>query len=357
MKRWAGIARFGGIGDNLVAGAPLYILKKLGYMTEMITSEPNHVVFINNPHIDKLSVHVTEKDLPQGDMLAWQKWFVGRERTFDVFAHLSHSMEGRHALFEQFTSFWWSDEARRKLCAGSYLETACDLLGVPYEFDKLFYPTDEELERAYLDKEKLGGRFVGWCISGSRIDKVYPYCAMVICRIIKELKIPVLMFGAGEKERSIALAIQNHVQLQNSSIQGLHLALSVEGSARGDPYNWPLRRSLTMGCVSDVYVSPDTGPAWGVAMERIPKVIMVSHASAENITKHWVNTITLHADQSRVPCWPCHKLHNTPDTCVPNKENNGAACISDISVEVLFETIKAQLEKGSSNVVQLRAAS
>jgi len=352
MKRWAGIARFGGIGDNLVAGAPLYILKKLGYMTEMITSEPNHVVFINNPHIDKLSVHKTEKDLPQNDMLAWQKWFAGRERTFDLFAHLSHSMEGRHALFEQFTSFYWSDQYRRKLCAGSYLETACDILGVPYEFDRLFYPTDDEMERALRTKETVGGKFVGWCISGSRIDKVYPYCAMVICRILKELQIPVIMFGAGEKEKSIAYAIQEHVKLQNSKLDGLHLALSGDAKSVGDDFSWPLRRSLTMGCVADIYVSPDTGPAWGVAFEPIPKVIMVSHASVENITKHWVNTTTLHADQTRVPCWPCHKLHNTPDTCRPNAENNGAACISDISVEKLFDTISGKLTEKETNVLQ-----
>ena len=359
MKRWAGIARFGGIGDNLVAGAPLYMLKKLGYMTEMITAEPNHVVFINNPWIDKLSAHIPDKDLPQGDMLAWQKWFAGRARTFDIFAHLSHSMEGKHAVFEHMTSFWWSDDERRKICKGSYLETACDLAGgVPYEFDRLFYPTEEELGRAYRTREKIGGRFVAWCLSGSRIDKVYPYTAMVICRILKELKVPVITFGAGEKERSMAMAIQEHVKLQNSSLEGLHQALSNDGVPRGDDHHWDLRRSLTMCGIADLYVGPDTGPSWAVSLDPIPKIIMVSHASAENITKHWRNTVTLHADQNRVPCWPCHRLHNTPDTCVSNAQNNGAKCISDISVDVLFEQVKAALARpAADNVVPLRVAS
>jgi hypothetical protein len=51
--------------------------------------------------------------------------------------------------------------------------------------------------------------------------------------------------------------------------------------------------------------------------------------------QHWVNTINLHADPEKVSCWPCHKLHDRQETCRPNKENNGAACISDISVETI----------------------
>jgi len=67
---------------------------------------------------------------------------------------------------------------------------------------------------------------------------------------------------------------------------------------------------------------------------------MVSHASAENITRHWINTTTLHADPDNVPCWPCHRLHNTIDTCVPFKPGTEvAACMADISVETLMENI------------------
>jgi hypothetical protein len=78
--------------------------------------------------------------------------------------------------------------------------------------------------------------------------------------------------------------------------------------------------------------------------------VMVSHASVENITKHWVNTTTLHADPNRVPCWPCHRLHDDPSTCVVNKEENGAACISDVSVENLVRTV-AQTWNSGANVI------
>lgn len=356
MKRWAGIARFGGIGDNLVAASPLYILKKLGYMTEIITSEPNHVVYLNNPHIDKLSVHVPELDFPQNDMLSWQKYFAGRGRSFDVFGHFSHSMEGRHAKFEQMTDFWQPLEYRRKICAGSYLETAHDIMGVPYVFDRLYYPTDEEIDRAMKTKAEVGGRFVSWILNGSRIDKVYPYCAFIITRLIKELDLTVVIQGGGEKDYSMAQAIGDHCQLQNSSVKKLELAVSRPGTETGGEKNWPLRRSMALAHVADLVVGPDTGLSWSVAFEPMPKVIMVSHTSVENITKHWRNTVTLHADPERVPCWPCHRLHNTKDTCVENKEKNGAACISDISVETIFETIKAKLNSDPTNVVPFKYA-
>ncbi len=53
---WAGVARMGGIGDNLLAASALRPLKRMGYKTEMITSPSAQVVFQNNPFLDKLSV-------------------------------------------------------------------------------------------------------------------------------------------------------------------------------------------------------------------------------------------------------------------------------------------------------------
>jgi ADP-heptose:LPS heptosyltransferase len=84
-------------------------------------------------------------------------------------------------------------------------------------------------------------------------------------------------------------------------------------------------------------IGPDTGPMWATAIHNMPKIMLLSHASPTNITKHWRNTTTLHADQTRVDCWPCHKLHDIIETCRSNTEQTGAACISDISVDSLLQ--------------------
>lgn len=354
MNRWACVARLGGIGDNLMAASVCRPLKRQGYMVEVITSPPYGVVFQHNPSIDKISIKNPDNDLPKNDMDGWQRWMESRAREYDVFVHASHSVEGRHAVFKTMTAFWWPEDYRRKICAGSYLETVHDIAGVPYDFGPLFYASAEERDYARRVKSKFAQRCIGWIISGTRLDKMYPYAAFAIARVIKELGIPVLVMGGpSEKEYTSALAIKEHVERANGTRDGLGLAVPEAGGERC----WPIRTSLTFlqGC--DLIVTPDTGPAWAVAFEQMPKIVMVSHASAENITKHWINTTTLHADPNRVPCWPCHRLHDDKSTCVENKEHNGAACISDISVEKLVSTIREQWgRKVRSNVVSFPIA-
>ena len=347
MNRWAAVARYGGVGDNLVAASPLKALKRQGYMTEVITSGPNHSVFLNNPYVDKLSVKDVNKDIAENDLAKWQEWHRGRAREYDVFVHASHSMEGRHALFKTMTAFWWPEEYRRKICAGSYLETIHDIAQVPYDFGPLFWPTPEEYAMAFLVKKRIGERFVLWVLSGTRIDKVYPYATQAVGRIIKELSAPVLLMGGpSEKERSMAQKILEIVSVANGGRDGLHLAVPEDGGSA----SWPLRTSLTMALCADLVVTPDTGTAWAVAFEPMPKIVMLSHASSDNITKHWVNTTTLHADPTRVPCWPCHRLHDDPATCHVNKEGNGAACISDITVERLIRAVEEKWRSGKNIV-------
>ena len=347
MNRWACVARFGGVGDDLVAASVLAPLKRQGYMTEMLTSEPNHVVYFHNPNIDKLTVKVPDRDLPKDDLHAWQKWMDARARESDVFVHLSHSMEGRHSVFRAMSAFWWPAEYRRKMCAGSFLETAHDIAQVPYEFGPLYYTSEEERANARQVTSIMGDRYICWVLSGTRIDKVYPRAPQAVARIIKEVGAPVLLLGGpSPKEHSMAIAIRDSVEAANGTRDGCHIAVPAES---GDKC-WPLRTSLALAHGASLVVTPDTGPAWAVAMEPMPKVVMLSHASAENITKHWINTTTLTANPDRVPCVPCHRLHDDIDTCVINKEGNGAACISDISVETIVQTVAEQWKR-SANVI------
>lgn len=341
MSGWACLARFGGIGDNLIAASALRPLKRLGYKIEVLTDYKHGGVFRNNPFIDKLTTF-PDKHIPSGE--GWNQWFTARAKEYELFVHLSHSCEGRHALNVGTAAFWWRAHYRRKYCAGSYLETVHDIVGVAHEFGRLFFPTEEELTRAQKTKTEVGGRYLAWVISGSRVDKLHPYSGMIVARIIREINIPVVMIGAGALQFQHAKSIAEHIKRQNGTDAGLHLALSPDDSEPGGEQNWPERRSLTQAVLADVVVSPDTGIAWAVAMEQMPKVILLSHASAENITKHWVNTVTLHADPVRVPCWPCHRLHDTIETCTPMRDlGHGAACMGDISTELIVDAVKRVL--------------
>lgn len=339
---WAAVCRFGGIGDNLIAAAVLPALRERYGHVEVITQRPQHVVFENNPHVDKLSVY-SPGDIPGGDSDAWQGWFETRAREYRFFANLSHSCETLRALSRGQTQFYWSDKFRRKMCGQSYLETVADVCDVPYEtLEPRFYPTDAELAEAAASRRRHGfeGRTIAWVLSGTRLDKIYSYAPMAVARLIREVG-PVICLGApSERERAMAETIEAHVRQQNGSVDGLIFAMSPSFENE----TWPIRRVLTVAQTCDLVVGPDTGPMWACSMLDVPKVMLLSHASPENITKYWRNTVTLHADAERVPCWPCHRLIDLPRHCRPNREEKGAACISDISVDRLLSTVKSLWE-------------
>jgi len=349
---WAAICRFGGIGDNLIASSVLPLLARRYTGVDVITEEPNSVLFENNPHLSRIIVK-TKDELPNSGAIDWQKWFSNRANEYDLFVNLSHSCENLLAMQAGQTQFYWPAHWRRKHCGKNYLETVHDICGLPYIFGPLFYPTEDEIHKALLTKDNLGPRNrkkIGWIISGSRLDKTYPYSAQTISRLIAELDATVLLLGApNNRDVGLAKQIGEEVKKALGNHDNVHAAISPEPTTQwtesapgkrniieqSKPL-WPVRRMLTQVQHCDLVIGPDTGAMWAVAMENIPKIVLLSHASPENITKHWRNTKTLHASQERVPCWPCHQLHDEERTCKLNDEKTAAACMSDISAQAIL---------------------
>jgi FkbM family methyltransferase len=352
-KGWACVVRLGAVGDNLIASSVLPYLREQHGKMEVICADPYHVIFENNPHIDKLTVK--KQGTPGGDGMAFQNYWLDRADDYEFFVHLSHTCEGLRAIAASQTAFYWPAEARRKLFGQSYLETVGDIAGVPY--DRLapdFYPTESEIENAQEIKRSIGGRYIAWVLSGSRWDKLWPHTMVAIARIIKEFRWPVIMTGVPGKDHELAVLIVEHVRKANGEIDGLHLAMSTDAANPA----WPIRRVLTQVQQADVVVTPDTGPAWAVAMHDMPKIVMLGHAGLDSITKHWRNTITLHADPAEVPCWPCHLLHDSKESCQRvsgSTDGVGAQCISNIGVESLMGAIRAVTMRESPVPMMVRS--
>jgi ADP-heptose:LPS heptosyltransferase len=346
VAKWACVARMGGFGDNIIASSVFPGLKKKYGLLEVIGAKPMHVMYENNPYIDKLTI-MENGEPPWGNGHDWQNWFHKRSKEgYAAFFNLSHSCESLGVAMKIETKFWWSDAMRRQLMGKSYLELAHDICGLDYDcIAPNVFPTDEEKAQAIETKARVGPRCVGWVLTGSRIDKVHPQADVAIAKVIRNLGLPVIMLGAPGKDMEFAKLIQKEVKKLNHTDDGLHLALSP------DPENptWGPRRICAQAQVCDIVVGPDTGPMWAVAMHAMPKVLMASHAGGHNITAHWVNTTTLEADRTRVPCYPCHRLHDDSSMCTPNVDKNGSACISDISVDVIVDTVGKLLIKEQEN--------
>lgn len=334
-KPWAAVFRSGSIGDSLIASSPVALLAK-DYNVEIICDHPYGCLWEHNPHVAKLT------ELPKGHVPPdpeWQKWMARRAKENDAFYNLSHSCEALIALPPNVSWFYWPASMRRKICDHNYLEVAHDICQVPHDFSPgpRFYPSEEEVEDAIRVKGKVGKRVIGVVLSGSRQDKIWPWMPGMIAKVLRELKIPVILFGGPGKDEAICNRIHEHVELQNNSVDDLHTCITRD--SKEVTVEWSMRRNLAQIAQCDLVITPDTGLAWGVAMLQMPKIVLLSHASPKNITKHWVNTITLHADQSRVPCWPCHQLHNEPETCVKAEKADAAACITDIHDTVVLDHI------------------
>lgn len=349
----AAVCRMGGIGDNLVASSVLPALKQKFGRVEVITTKPFGIVFENNPDVDRL-IYKDDKDLPQSGADDWAMWFRLRSKEYDGFYHLSHSIEFRNACFPAQTDFDRPAAWRRKYCGNSYLEFTHDCCDVPYHpIGARYYPTDAEIARAKQDKsQKLrngrDGPVIGYICSGTRIDKRHPRAGFVVARLINELSATVVLFGSyNQRDHIIATEVETQVRQHNGTLDGLRICMSPtkEIDDAGGDNSWAIRRGLAQVRECDLLITPDTGPAWAASMCPFPKVLMVSHASANNISKHWVDTTTLQAEQKRVPCFPCHQLHTDASTCTPNFENDGPACVSDISVEAIVQAAKTWLER------------
>jgi ADP-heptose:LPS heptosyltransferase len=85
-----------------------------------------------------------------------------------------------------------------------------------------------------------------------------------------------------------------------------------------------IRDTLAIAKEVDVVIGCETGVLNAVAFEDNRKVVLLSHSSHENLTKHWDNTIAL--VPNGLDCYPCHRLHYTREFCKEDKETGAAMC-------------------------------
>jgi hypothetical protein len=99
---------------------------------------------------------------------------------------------------------------------------------------------------------------------------------------------------------------------------------------------------MSLAEVCDVMVGPETGMLNAVAHLPMPKIVLLSHSSVNNLTKHWVNTTSI--EPQTTPCFPCHRMVYTWDDCNKDEATGTAACQADISVDQVWNAFEARKE-------------
>jgi len=332
-KKRALVIRYGAIGDAFVAASVLPLLKREGYHVTFNTTPRIQDILQHDPHVDEWFIQETDF-VPNAFLGPF--WAVLSQR-YDRVINLSESVEGIFLTLPGRLNHAYSHGARDRVYGKhNYLEHTHDIADVPYEFDGRFYPTTAEIAWAEAVARRRKGPIIVWCVNGSSPHKVYPWTHIVMAWLLQRTDAHLFLYGDPVIGHELATGIMGILEREGYDMSRVFSVCD----------KWNLRQSLTF-CTrcADIIVGPETGPLNAAAMEDIPKVIYLSHSSADNLTKHWRNTTTLVPAQGRAPCFPCHRLHTNWDYCHIDQQANAALCASAIAPEHVMDAILGHIAK------------
>jgi ADP-heptose:LPS heptosyltransferase/predicted SAM-dependent methyltransferase len=305
-----GLVRSGNFGDALWGGSVAAGLKRQGYHVTMYVEPFGEEVLRHDPNIDKIVV-LDRLSIPVGE---WVHFFAHEKKRYTRWINLIQTGEVELLKTPDQASFYWPAETRRALCNRNYVEFMHEVAEVPYVLEQRFYPTDSEIAWARKARAEFEGRVVVMVNGGSTIPKWWPY-APAFAALLGELGIHVIVVG---------------------DLKGLEYPTSDRIHVLGTG-TWSIRQSIAFSMRADAVVGQETGLMNALALENVPKLVMLSHSSAVNLTRDWKRCSTI---AGRVPCYPCHQIHYTHADCPQDEATKAAKCQAAIPVEAAMDMLQ-----------------
>lgn len=335
------IIRYGAIGDQIMVSSILPLLKKQGYHVTYNSTPEGQNVLLHDPHIDEWFL----QDKDQVPNLQLHPYWMEISKRYDKVINLCESVEGTLLSLPGRMQHTYSSGTRQRLMNKNYLEHTHDIADVDYVFSQKFYPSKEELEEITASRQAIDGPVIVWALNGSSVHKVYPFVDTVVAWLAERTDAHIFLMADGGIGKNLQDAILTCMKNDNRDLSRVH-PLAGE---------FTVRQSLAFAQVADVVVGPETGVLNAVAFEDMPKVVMLSHSSEENLTKHWKNTHAL-IPESRAACYPCHKMHYDWSNCNKDEKTAAALCASAISPEIVFRAINDALTQRMESRIQFAQA-
>jgi ADP-heptose:LPS heptosyltransferase/predicted SAM-dependent methyltransferase len=298
------VVRYGGFGDMLQASAILPELQRQGYHITMMTTPKGQDVLREDPHIDEWFI----QDPNQVPNVELHPFWDRVAQQFQRFINLSESIEGTLLAVPGRANHGWPHSVRHRNLNRNYAEWTADLADVSFVPEGQFYPSKAERHAAerYLDAIGFANKFViVFALAGSSRHKFYPWQDEMIQMVLDACP-----------DARFVLTGDDACRLLESGWES-NDRVALESGAM------PIRSVLTLAQHADLVLGPETGVLNAVAYEAgVRKVVLLSHSSEENLTKHWLNTSAIYS--TTTPCYPCHRMHYTDEFC-PQDERTGAA--------------------------------
>jgi predicted SAM-dependent methyltransferase/ADP-heptose:LPS heptosyltransferase len=324
MLKTACICRFGGFGDMIQTALLFPRLKEMGYHVTVMTTPKGQDIIKHDPNVDDWYI-VDNDQVPNHELFEFWKVQAGR---FDTFINLSESIEGHLLALPGRPNHSWPFEVRKKRMNTNYHEWTAELAGVPFKPCRLFYPTDEEKIEALtlLTKHTSPSFNIVWALSGSSQHKFTPHMDPVIARILMEMpEAQILLVG------DFACKILEQGWEEEPRVVCLSDELTI-------------RQTLTLAGLANLVVGPETGVLNAVGFEEsVSKVLLLSHSSANNLSKHWSMIQALTPDACS--CYPCHRLHYSSEYCSIVPETGAALCAQNISALEIYTAVEKVYNK------------
>jgi ADP-heptose:LPS heptosyltransferase len=209
----------------------------------------------------------------------------------------------------------------------NYLEIQHELACVPHKPQVKFYPTKEEKNWARETRGRMApGPVVLYSLAGSSVHKTWAGMDNVIAGVMlhsEETTVVlvggpecVILEGGWDKEKRV-----------------------VKTSGR-----WSIRQSLAFLDQADIVIGPETGVMNAAACMPMPKIVLLSHSTHENLTRDWVNVYPVWAKESSCPrregVPACHTLHYGWEHCKLDKNTSTAQCQADIDPQDVYSVME-----------------
>lgn len=345
-EKTCAIVRYGAWGDALQMSSVLPGLKKQGFHITLYTTPRAWEVVKEDPNINAVIMQDTDQ-VPNQALGA----FWGHEKKkYDRWINLSESVEGTWLTLSSAISHSWPKAVRDKRFDGNYVEFQHELSGVPYPKPYVkFYTTLEEQNWVADKKTELDASpLILWVLNGSSVHKVWPHIDQIFARVLTCFPKAKIVTIGDAKSMMLVEPWRNEPRI-------------VACSGKEE---WTIRRTLAFAQQCDLVIGPETGVLSGVSMEKLPKILFLSHSSHNNLSRDWTNTFALFSTKTK--CFPCHQMHYNWDNCVKNEDKKAdgtdevwagtAQCQVDIPPQACWEAILRALKVKESSEVTQRVA-
>lgn len=320
-EKKAAVLRYGAFGDAIQASSILPGLKEQGYHVTFYCTPRTQEVLKHDPHIDEWYIQDTDQVPNHALPLFW----ANEKKKFDKFINLSESVEGTWLALEGRTNSTWPITVRKKYMDTNYTEFAHDLAEIPLKVASKFYTTAEEKAWAKKERAKFGGdRLVMFTLAGSAIHKVWPHQDSFFARILLTYPEARIVLVGDEMSQMLEQGWENEPRVIRKSGK------------------YSIRESMALLEECDIVIGPETGMLNAAGHMPMPKIVLLSHSSANNLTKHWVNTTSI--EPKNTPCFPCHKMVYRWDDCVQDMATGTAACAADISTDQVWSAFQEAMK-------------